>query len=394
MEINKLLNLKKNLEENIGSLPIYIPKDDEYKEKLEDIFKEYINCINSANISQIAIEKLKKICDILINTIEKYYEGSISCAIETIEKLFEEKKLGDYLFTYNLKKKSDNGTGDLLFRGRIGRNIYNLSEMFHVPFNERQYVATGRYSISGFPCLYLSSSIYGCWLELDKPQVEEFYISRYEAKKDLTLLDLSWTFKEVIEDELGQNQNSVVDMKKYIYTWPLICACSFVVGEKNRKFKSEYIIPQLLVQVIRNLNIGSNKINIDGIKYFSSRLKYSKMMRPKEICDNYIFIPNNNTLKYFNVGINKYSTKLQNEFKLTPPANVRMCMEVKNIGKTSLILDNNILCNKTNDIKMKASRGKERIELMKGVYVEYSMLDFFKIEELLCKIPAENLKKE
>ncbi len=40
--------------------------------------------------------------------------------------------------------------------------------------------------------------------------------------------------------------------------WPLIFACSIKINEKGRTFKSEYIIPQILLQVVKD------RQNIDG----------------------------------------------------------------------------------------------------------------------------------
>ena len=47
--------------------------------------------------------------------------------------------------------------------------------------------------------------------------------------------------------------------------FPLIMATSYHVSEKNRKFKSEYIISQITMQVC-------NELNIDGVAYLSERM--------------------------------------------------------------------------------------------------------------------------
>ena len=50
---------------------------------------------------------------------------------------------------------------------------------------------------------------------------------------------------------------------KYIYTYPLRAACSVVVEHPGSKFIEEYIIPQLLLQWVRNDE------DFDGIRYES-----------------------------------------------------------------------------------------------------------------------------
>ena len=51
-------------------------------------------------------------------------------------------------------------------------------------------------------------------------------------------------------------------------TFPLIIACSIKVKDTNSIFKPEYIIPQILLQWIRENE------DIDAIKYSSTHLKY------------------------------------------------------------------------------------------------------------------------
>ena len=45
-------------------------------------------------------------------------------------------------------------------------------DLFHVPFEEREKLASQRYSIPGVPCLYLGSSAYVCWEELGRPEFQ------------------------------------------------------------------------------------------------------------------------------------------------------------------------------------------------------------------------------
>lgn len=51
---------------------------------------------------------------------------------------------------------------------------------------------------------------------------------------------------------------------EYFLYWIIQCACSIFVKNKNRVFKEEHIIPQLIMQNIR-------RTDIDGIMYFSTR---------------------------------------------------------------------------------------------------------------------------
>ena len=57
-----------------------------------------------------------------------------------------------------------------LYRIRSDRSEFKIpdrGDIFHVPFEKRRLVGNQRYSIAGLPCLYLRSSLWICWEELD-----------------------------------------------------------------------------------------------------------------------------------------------------------------------------------------------------------------------------------
>ncbi len=390
----------------INILPKKIFLDSDYLKTLEGIFKEYHKELDKVDFSIIDVNinknRVKRICEIIIESIECQLNGNSIEAINTVEKLFKEKDIGDDLFSCILEKEESNHFTRQLYRGRIGEDIFELPEIFHVPFNKRQYVATERYSIPGYPCLYLSGSIYGSWIELNKHHINNFYVSRYEVKEKLKVLDLSILPREVINGNLGDGNEYVKRsisgesiriseiIQKYIYTWPIICACSFIIDERNRTFKSEYILPQLLLQVIRNISDESDKIHFDGIRYFSVKCKYGANVKSNPLYINYVFISDNKE-KYIDELKNEYSKKLCRKFKLTPPANAYMCMSLNELGRSGLSLQKYHMKMEATDVNKEGLRGKAFIEIMNGHVVQYIGTDFYRLEELLCNIPARNL---
>lgn len=62
--------------------------------------------------------------------------------------------------------------------------------MLHIPFNKRELIKTQRFSISGVPCLYLGTTSYVCWLEMNKPRDSEFNVSSYKIPGQLKILNL------------------------------------------------------------------------------------------------------------------------------------------------------------------------------------------------------------
>lgn len=389
----------------IDILPIKISSDSEYIVRLKEVFSKYTNELNKIDFNKINVSvKLKRvedICKIIIESINYQLSGNSIEAINSVKKLFDDKDIGKDLFSCILEEEESNNFTKQLYRGRVGENIFELSEMFHVPFNKRQYVAAGRYSIPGYPCLYLSGSIYGCWLELNKPQVNNLYISRFEIKRKLELLDLSLLPREIFNGNLGNGNeytNRIINgdpvslssiIEKYIYTWPIICACSFIVNENNRTFKSEYILSQLLLQVIRNISDDRDKVHFDGIKYFSVKCDYDQNVKPEPLYVNYVFISENKN-KYIDETKNEYSKNLIDSFKLTPPSNAYMCMSLNESARSgikNISYNNNMV-----DIRPDGLRMRAKIEIFKGYPIEYQGTDFYELERLLCTVCAKDIE--
>ena len=159
--------------------------------------------------------------------------------------------------------------------------------IFHVPFEKRHLVGNQRYSIAGLPCLYLGSSLWICWEELGRPDLDKVWISRFRFAKEVKVLDfqypphLLWRIFQAIRE----NREDIFDpaakkallerfndrlIASYILIWPLIAACSIKVESKEGYFYPQYIIPQTLLQWVTREGI------VDGIRYFSTQTPYRK----------------------------------------------------------------------------------------------------------------------
>ena len=57
-------------------------------------------------------------------------------------------------------------------------------EMFHIPFEKRTDIVNYRYSITGYPCLYIGNSILSCWEEMHTPALDDFVVSRVQVNSD------------------------------------------------------------------------------------------------------------------------------------------------------------------------------------------------------------------
>lgn len=108
---------------------------------------------------------------------------------------------------------------------------------------------------------------------MDKPDKNQFYVASYKLPKKLKILNLVITeglingvsggmaFDSNDKKELSYSENQII---QFIEIWPLICATSYSVENNDRKFKSEYIISQLLM-------LSFKKLGIDGVAYISKK---------------------------------------------------------------------------------------------------------------------------
>jgi len=220
-----------------------------------------------------------KLIESLKRSLNYYYQGYPS-------KAFLEFKNGvDGITDLLWKQKRDilvAGSRENLFRVRKkskGGNVHSKADMFHVPFQDRFKISTQRYSIPGFPCLYLGNSVYTCCVELGinkTEDLEEMSVVRVDASKYKFLemsMSPSWILRG-FEGSFKRDGTSELFDDFVIYlisVWPLIAACSTKVmrppDEKlitSHFFKPEYIFPQMLLEWVRMSE------DLDGIKYFSS----------------------------------------------------------------------------------------------------------------------------
>lgn len=353
-------------------LPIVIEKDGDYLPKLKKELKKYSDLVSNEEV----LNKHKENIDALIASIEKsielYYAGKISAAYEEL-KTFTDVFEGFNGCKRKMKDIADGHEYKTLYRGRVAEEITALKEMFHRPFNQRPYIPTERFSIPGLPCLYLAGSVFTCWHEIGKPNFNDFYVSRFEADDTVTVLDLAMHPRDC---KLG-----IYDSETYCIIWPLICACSFKVKEKDRGFRSEYIIPQLLMQIVINSN------DVDGIRYLSSHQPKKTLGPSAPLYVNYAFPAPYETKK-------SYSTVLASKFKATSaiclheynqlsPSNL---WTVKHYGREK---------NKAYKLPDKYQNFDRRscaIKTCMDKYSEYADTTYFNIEELLYQFEAERIR--
>ena len=177
--------------------------------------------------------------------------------------------------------------GSSFYRMRVGKNGYeeftSNEEMSHIPFQFNHKVGNERYSMSGFPSLYLGSSVYVCWEEMRRPDIDYANFALFKTTTTIKVVDLA-------------------NKEHYHFTGEkfadcLVLACSFPVQFLNDPFKPEYIIPQMLLQSLVRYNRDNiNEEKIAGIMYSSTHIKDSKLWinypenrKNRQLFYNYVF---------------------------------------------------------------------------------------------------------
>ncbi len=158
-------------------------------------------------------------------------------------------------------------------------DLYDELGMFHVPFEKRTLTSNQRYSISGYPSLYLGSSVYGCWEELRRPNIDLCNVSVLRNVEPLLIINLS--IADLPTDKLVEHD---------IYNIAMSLICSLTVSNYKAPFKPEYIIPQNLLSCVIRQNDKLSNAYYDGIKYTSSLYGSSRrMFQSLELFDEYVF---------------------------------------------------------------------------------------------------------
>ncbi len=251
--------------------------------------------------------------DSLLNILKHYQNADLKTAQEEFDILMS--RIKDDIFISSIDdwvqittKKRTFWTrfrvtpGYQYFRVRpVEYESYNISqnadELFHLPLSKRAYSNNERFSLAGFPSLYLSTMLPLAWQECGYPQ--KYYYSEYQYEysydntfenclidKELQFLTL-YSPDEICNWGISEKYNHFdlwLDVvTKYLKSYPLILACSFVNQSGKVPYKQEYIIPQMLMQWVQRYNSA-----VQGISYFTC---LDTSMWPRQWCAYNIVIP-------------------------------------------------------------------------------------------------------
>ena len=319
----------------------------DFSDTLEKLFHYYIkrveiycaekypdNC-DYANM----ITNIKRISGLIIQSINHYLNGfpskayssfdqAMSILVKTPLTIYQKSVMGQF---EDFKSRNHQDL-DLFRVVRVNDNRpYQRSRAFHTPYNLRAKVSTSRYSIAGYPSLYLGTSLELCCKEIQiNPYKDLAITSLFRLERTL-----EYTNANIQVIELGIKPQDFLDMREgneshrriipgrllenshtrsaFLLWYPLIAACSYIRVNKNDPFAAEYIVPQLLMQWVRSeidSARGDGYDQLIGIRYFSCA-----SVKASDMGFNYVF-PTSGNPKSAELP---YCSILSKAFRLTKP---------------------------------------------------------------------------
>ena len=206
--------------------PLQVPLNVSMYDFLNDIFsKYYILLCQQEFDNEIPLEIKQQVKDVsndILQILTIHKKGDIIKAYEKFDSLMQINYMD--LPTKNLEK------GYTFYRMR--GNEYSLNDkkqFYHLPFKLRHLCKSYRFSIAGYPCLYLGYSKNVCFVEISPNGSMCGIELRKEELKDLKILDLTFPI---------ENQG-IDNVLKFIKAWPLVASCYIVMANEPKKLPIE-----------------------------------------------------------------------------------------------------------------------------------------------------------
>ena len=235
--------------------------------------KEMVKRYRGIDINFDIIKETEAVCKMITDAIEYQFIGLPSEAFEKLEKgmIADDCHLMELLPQLHVK-------GHYMYRVRRGTNFKERKELFHTPYELRILCDSYRFSTLGYPSLYLAGSLETALKETNVTDVGEYSCSCFHSVKPLCFIDLS----------LPNVSLTFWEQYSLVVFYPLIVACALKVKNPGKPFRPEYVVPQLLTQVVRLHGTG-----FDGISYTSTKYDVPDYRNPRQ--RNFVmFVPYGN----------------------------------------------------------------------------------------------------
>ncbi len=249
-----------------------LEKDNDYFLSVQAKIKTLMSFVKNAGANKQLVKEANSFGESLLDILRHYYKGDIALAqikmSNLINKLCDRDPRAEVTVGHYMHYKSNHTRRAPFFRARVDANEdgFKAYEMGVIPFGLRAKTSSERFSMPGLPCLYLGNTSYDCWLEMGKPADYRFNVSVISIDNNLHVLDLTVRYSDifVIDNEKITRIHDEISTGVIERFMLQLCA-SMRIREQNRSFKSEYIIPQLVM-------LACQKKGLDGVAYVSSKI--------------------------------------------------------------------------------------------------------------------------
>lgn len=163
------------------------------------------------------VAECKMLMDSIIKSLSAYFNGSPNMAYRILEHTFADKNF------HLLKTLPQIQYLGPLYRVRGVRNLSAQKDLFHTPFELRNICGSYRYSILGYPSLYLAGSIETALAE-SRIIDNQYSVMLFRSNEILQCIDLS----------LPSRKLSFWERYSLVLFYPLIFACGLKVKEIGR----------------------------------------------------------------------------------------------------------------------------------------------------------------
>ena len=245
--------------------PFSVDTDAAYYDDLRKRLTSFAKILKKVSADEESIVIAKKYSDKVCEALRDYYHGNISSCHQKIQNLVKnccDNKLAVAPLAESRAFPGVRGSEIQFFRARLSdtAQTFSAKEMLHHPFKLRGKTGNYRFSIPGVTSLYLANSSYGCWIEMGRPSEHDFNVSPFVLDGKQDVFNLAVMTRHIFQ------LHSDEDVHCWIKLLVLMIATSYKITEKNRVFKSEYIVSQSIM-------LACKRLGFDGVAYFSKRVE-------------------------------------------------------------------------------------------------------------------------
>ena len=212
------------------------------------------------------VQIIEDLCGDIIKCFDYYDAAKMECLYKHFNDMMN--RVLPYIYTSECENHN-------FYRIRAGaQDKMERKDLFHIPMTLRKLIKSYRYSIPGYPCLYLSTAMKLCWFECGMPKEFHYSIFKLKATQSaVKFIDFSKQPVDFVSSVHISYLNHESDDKtttwldeyvlKYLVSFPLMVACSISVVNRDVAFVEEYIFPQQFLLWVRD------HTDFDGVLYRS-----------------------------------------------------------------------------------------------------------------------------